>query len=847
MTALVDDVALHECAREPIHLLGRTQGFGVLLAFDRRRRIVAASANTQAWCGQPPQALLGTPIDGVLPRPSVDAAIAHARVAAATGLVQHLHRVAWPGRHHAVDVTIHDSHGLVVVEAEPTGREPEGATQAIEACTRELAGLRDIGALARSAAVAVARITGYDRVMTYRFSADGSGTVVAERRADGQPSYLGLRYPAADIPPQARRLYLQNPTRVIVDAHDEGAPLVVAGGAPIDLSLAVLRSVSPIHLEYLRNMGTAASMSISLIVDGQLWGLIACHHRTAFRPTLASRTVCELLGRLYSLALSRAERQPLPQDIRQLLMTPPGVDPLLEPLEDRSAHAAACTALARLMGLTGVLTRVDGRVESWGVSPTAAEADDILRSLSDRAGEPVTAIESLGDHHAPLRRLSPRVAGLLALPLGGQGRDWALLLRDEVRRHVRWAGNPDKALVRRPDGRLSPRGSFAAWRSAVRGHCEPWSTSDRELAQVLRMRLLELMAARVEQRATESARRAARQQALLVRELNHRVRNMLGLIKGLVHQTARRAQTVEDLAQRLNERVHALSRAYTQIEKAQWLPSPLSSLLHDEAQAFSEQEQLRTSGPDVLLEPQAYLAFAMVIHELATNARKYGALSVPQGRVNVSWDVTDGGVLELDWRETGGPPVRSPQQTGFGTHVIRQGLQHQLRGHATLDFEPSGLHARLWAPRGFVPLARPTGENGGLDAPLAAGPAAGTRMQRPPPVALVVEDDLVIALLAESMLQQLGCDRVLTVGTASDALQLLKTEHVDVALLDVNLGDHTSERVATRLADLHVPVVVTTGYSDTDAVPAPLQSLARLCKPYSQADLAGALSAAQPA
>lgn len=849
MNAPVEDVALQECAREPIHLLGRTQGFGVLLAFDRRRRIVAASANAQAWCGQPPQALLGSRIDELLPRPSVEAAIAHARVGAATGLVQHLHRVAWPGRQDAVDVTIHDSQGLVIVEAEPTGLEPDGATQAIETCTRELAGLRDIGALARSAAAAVARITGYDRVMTYRFSADGSGTVVAEHRADGQPSYLGMRYPAADIPPQARRLYLHNPTRVIVDARDEGAPLVRAGGTPIDLSLAVLRSVSPIHLEYLRNMGTAASMSISIIADGQLWGLIACHHRTPHRPNLSSRTVCELLGRLYSLALSRAERQPLSQDIRQLLMTPPGVDPLLEPDDDPVAHAAACSSLARLMDLTGVLTRVDGRVQAWGMAPTAAEADEILRSLSDRAGEPVTDIESLADHHVPLRRLSPKVAGLLALPLGGQGRDWALLLRDEVRRHVRWAGNPDKALVRRPDGRLSPRGSFAAWRASVRGHCEPWSVADRELAQVLRVRLLELMAARVEHRAAESARRAARQQALLVRELNHRVRNMLGLIKGLVHQTARRARTVEDLAQRLNDRVHALSRAYTQIEKAQWMPSPLSALLHDEAQAFSEREQLQTSGPDVLLEPQAYLAFAMVIHELATNARKYGALSVPQGRVNVSWQVTDGGVLELDWRERGGPAVQRPQQTGFGTHVIRQGLQHQLRGHATLDFEPSGLHARLWTPRGFVPLALGTDETSGAGpgAPGAAGPAAEARLQQAPPVALVVEDDLVIALLAESMLQQLGCARVLTVGTAAEALQLLKTERVDVALLDVNLGDHTSEPVATRLADLHVPVVVTTGYSDTDAVPAPLQSLARLCKPYSQADLAEALSAAQPA
>ncbi len=847
------EAALQECAREPIHLLGRTQGFGVLLAFDGNRRIVAASANARAWCGQEAPQLLGTAIERVLPRQAVEAAIAHARMAAATGYVQHLYRVRWPGRDEAVDVTVHDCAGLVVVEAESPGQEPGGAALALETCTRELAGLREVGELARSAATAVARITGYDRVMTYRFAADGSGTVLAEHHREGQPSYLGLRYPAADIPPQARRLYLRNPTRVIHDAADEGAPVATLHGAPLDLSLSVLRSVSPVHLEYLRNMGTAASMSISLIVDGKLWGLIACHHRTPLQPALSCRAVCELLGRLYSLAFARAERQPLEHDIRELLLAPPGVDPLLQPLADRPAYDAACGALARLMGLTGVLTRIDGRIDAWGLAPSAVEAGEIFSSLPDQPTESVTAIESLGGHHPPLRRLAPRVAGLLALPLGGQGRDWALLLRDEVRRHVRWAGNPDKALTRRPDGRLSPRGSFAAWHSSVRGHCEPWSVAELELAKVLRVRLVELMAARVEQRATESARRAAHQQALLVRELNHRVRNMLGLIKGLVQQTARSAQSVEDLAQRLNERVHTLARAYTQIEQAQWQPSPLAALLRDEAHAFSEQGQLGLSGPAVMLEPQAYLAFAMVIHELATNARKYGALSVPQGRVDVSWQVTDAGVLELDWRESGGPAVHAPDRTGFGTLVIRQGLQHQLRGHATLDFEPGGLHARLCTPRGFVPLSHRAPEDGmaAAGAPPTTTPtrsrAARKGLPRPLAVALVVEDDLVIALLAESMLQQLGCARVLTAGTAGEALQLLHTQHVDFALLDVNLGDHTSERVAMRLADLHVPVVVTTGYSDTDAVPAPLRTLARLCKPYTQADLAEALAGAQPA
>jgi light-regulated signal transduction histidine kinase (bacteriophytochrome) len=255
------EAMLQECASEPIHLLGRTQRFGVLLAIDQARRIAAVSGNTLEWCNLAPQDLLGVRADTVLPTSSIDAAFAHARRSAEQGMARHLHRVAWPGRGDPVDVSLHTSGGLVVIEAEPANEDPTDAALAIETSAREMAGLRSVAELASSAALAVARLTGYDRVMVYRFAADGSGMVIAEQLAAGQASYLGLRYPAGDIPPQARALYLRNPTRVIVDAQDEGLPVHTLPGAPLDLSLSMLRSVSPVHLAYLRNMGTAASMS----------------------------------------------------------------------------------------------------------------------------------------------------------------------------------------------------------------------------------------------------------------------------------------------------------------------------------------------------------------------------------------------------------------------------------------------------------------------------------------------------------------------------------------------------------------------------------------------------------
>lgn len=824
---------LQQCATEPIHRLGRTQSFGFLLGFDADRRVALASHNAPEWLGPSAEALIGRRVDSLLPSRSVDAALAHAELARRRQSVQHLHHVQWPGRDTTVDVTVHASSGLVIIEAEPGEQEPLESSGAIESCTLELVAAHSVAELAESAVRTVARITAYDRVMLYRFAADGSGEVIAEHLTAGQASYLGLRYPAEDIPAQARALYLLNPTRVIADAHETGNPLATRVGLSPDLSLSVLRSVSPVHLQYLRNMGTAASMSISLIVDGRLWGLIACHHAEPLRPPLACRSMAELLGRLYSLAFSRAERGTLDKDIKALLLTPPGVEPLVAADAEPARRDAACALVAKLLNLTGVVSRIDGRINTWGIAASKPEAWLEALPVPDPL-PPVQAVESLHALGPQLPALAPHIAGMLRLSLGPNGRDALLLLRDEVQRHVTWAGNPRKRVSHR-GGQLLPRASFEAWLEAVRGHCEPWTAAEVELAGVLRGRLLETLAAHREQRELLNTRRAAQQQALLARELNHRVRNMLGLIKGLVHQTANSARSVQELSQRLHDRVHALSRAYAQIERAHWQPTPLADLVREEIHAFSEPGQVQCSGDPVQLEPNAYLSFALVIHELATNARKYGALSVAEGRLSVHWETRAGGQLQLDWRESGGPTVRPTTHRGFGTRVITQSLSHHLRGSATLDLQPGGLQATLIAGRGFV--AGPA---------LASAPAPRSSLRRAPerPMpssVLVVEDDLVIALLAESFLERLGCHQVVVAGTQDDALQALRAQPFDAAVLDVNLGDHTSALVAERLAALGVPAVVATGYSDQDELPQPLRGLRRIFKPYDETELSQAL------
>ena len=211
-----------------------------------------------------------------------------------------------PGnRDRCFDCAVHLAGPLIVIEAEPAADRPHtDAASLIRSMMTRLDAAADLPVYLREGARQVRALTGFDRVMVYRFDRDGSGHVAAEAARGGIGTFLELRYPASDIPKQARELYLRTPFRVIADVDGETVPIVPArdeAGAPLDLSLSVLRSVSPIHLEYLRNMGVRASLSISIIVGGKLWGLFACHHYAGPRcPSFDRRTVAELFGQMFA-------------------------------------------------------------------------------------------------------------------------------------------------------------------------------------------------------------------------------------------------------------------------------------------------------------------------------------------------------------------------------------------------------------------------------------------------------------------------------------------------------------------------------------------------------------------
>lgn len=498
------ELDLTHCDREPIHLLGGVQPHGVLLAFrEPDLSVQVVSANAEALLGVPPAALRGQGVTRVLDADS----LRRVRAGTAAGPV----RVTAGGR--ACSALLHESDGLTVLELEPLteedARAEEDALAAVHRLVSPLALARGTSALLQSTADAVRALIGFDRVMVYRFHADWHGEVVAESRAEGVDGFMGMHFPASDIPVQARALYTRSPLRLIADVDARPVPMVPPvlqdTRRPLDLSGAALRSVSEVHLEYLRNMGVRASFSVSLLKDGALWGLIACHHLSPRHVPAARRQACEVLARLLALQLgaeergaeaaSRARRAALQGQLVTRLGEGPSLPVALE------THGAL---LLELTGATGAALLLGDLLEARANPDAEADAGDVPLLFGKTPGvDAVRALaawlakdsgmgatfhtERLGTPCPPLAARADVAAGLLAVRLDPEAPRFVLWFRPEVERTVTWAGNPRKPAEPEPGhARLHPRGSFDAWREEVRGASAPWTREDVEAAESFR-------------------------------------------------------------------------------------------------------------------------------------------------------------------------------------------------------------------------------------------------------------------------------------------------------------------------------------------------------------------------
>ena len=471
-------VDLDNCADEPIHIPGSIQPHGALLAMTPDDLVVrVASANSQRWIGAAPTAVIGRPLSEFLG----DEVTAWVRTV--HDGPQHRDGIVVAGLNGEVlDATAHQSGAYVIVEVEPRGTVDPEVAQFSRRATLALQADNEVEVAERAATI-VRMLTGFDRVMVYRFDQHWNGEVIAERCRRDLNRFLGLHYPASDIPAQARALYERNWIRAIVDIGYEPVPLLPAvshaDDEPLDLSGAALRSVSPIHIEYLTNMGVTASMSVSLMVNGRLWGLIACHHYSGpLHPSAAIRTAAEFLGQVASTTLSQ-----------HVALANNELDFQLTTIVDRVAEALNTSTVSvretilahgdEVLAIAGASSAavVEG-AELWAIGQAPPmEVLDAVRKHAASSSMPWFTDRLADTLGQTPRERDGRWAGALACQLSPGWEDLIVWFREEQVREVDWGGDPQNAKLYANEGdrvRLSPRKSFDRWRETVRDTSRPW-------------------------------------------------------------------------------------------------------------------------------------------------------------------------------------------------------------------------------------------------------------------------------------------------------------------------------------------------------------------------------------
>jgi light-regulated signal transduction histidine kinase (bacteriophytochrome) len=836
-------VDLTNCDREPIHVPGNIQGFGFLVTVSSDWLVSRVSANIAKLVGKCPDEVLGQPLLAFVGRDTLHVLRNRAAMLRGDDAIERAFGLTLVPGGPIYDASVHFSGRSVVIEFEPVSAEGFDAATLVRGMMSRVGQAHGMKRFFAEGARQIRALTDFDRVMVYRFDREGSGEVVAESLKSGVDSFLGLHYPASDIPMQARGLYLRSTFRIIADVNAVTVPIVPTldiDGQPLDQSISVLRAVSPIHLEYLRNMGVGASMSISIVVDGRLWGLFACHHYAHRLPSFAQRIAAELFGQMFSLTLEGRERRAASEYEAQARSI---ADRLMAAVAQDGALLEDAAWLGEIIGTTipadGVAVTINGVVETSGQTPNRDQLDALVRLLNRNAAGQVFATDCLTSINPDSANYTVNSSGMLAIPLSRSPRDYVILFRTERLRELRWGGNLQKEIELGPNGpRLTPRKSFEEWSEMVKGKSEPFTAAQIRVAEALRVALLEVLL-RLSETAGDDRRRAADRQVILIAELNHRVRNILALIRGLISQTRDSSLSADAFVATLDDRVQALARAHDQLTADRWGPARLIDLIRTESEAYlgEKRQRVTLSGVNVLIDPTAFTVMALVVHELMTNATKYGALS-DGGSVNISWEVDSDGSLMVQWAEVGGPPVAPPAHRGFGSTIIENSVPYDLGGFAEIEYNPAGLAARFCIPSRYIAHvledfapATAVAPQAAVESDLLAGE-----------IVLLVEDSMIIALDGEDALIDIGAREVFTAPSVARSMALIDEGQISFAVLDYNLGGETSVPIAEALFSRGIPFIFATGYGEALELPESLIGAIIVKKPYNAAALTAAIA-----
>jgi chemotaxis family two-component system sensor kinase Cph1 len=706
----IDALDLTDCDREPIHVPGSIQPHGLMLVADRDNLIVSHGAgpietllSVDDWQGRALGDLVGD-----------DIAARVARLVESSGVGGFAGQTPGPdGRLFDVHTHVVAEHVIVEIEPGPVVAATSSAILGgLEAAALAFERMPNLRALCERAAVEFRRLTGFDRVMIYRFLDDEAGAVLAEDRDPAMPSFLNHHFPGSDIPRQARALYLRNLVRVIPDVRYQPAPLRPAWpGQPLDMSDSALRSVSPIHMQYMQNMGVGASASVSIVKDGVLWGLIACHHATPRLLPYDVRIACRALaGGLSRQIKAKEEAEAYRERIRLRSFEDEATSLLSRSASLDDAVRDCLPPLGKMLDADGVAALRGGEVVSSGICPPESAIRELAAWMLAKWPNEAFETDRLSEIFEPAASYAEIGSGLLSVVVSADEPFVLLWFRAERVQEVNWAGNPHKAVT--ADGALNPRSSFEAWSQSVYRRSRPWSMAAPDAACRLRDAMLAARQGRrlreLNQRLSESvAEKDAliQQKEMLLHEVNHRVQNSLQLVSSFLGLQARASEdeALKENFEEARRRLTAVALVHRRLYRADQIETVdlaryMEELVDDLQQSLGPEwaGMFSLQLAPVVVPTDRAVTLGLVLTELVINANKYAYGGRP-GPVEVTLSKLDTRMRLIVADKGRG---RQGHTQGFGSRMMNA-MVSQLQGELVYEDNEPGLRAVLLASIAF--------------------------------------------------------------------------------------------------------------------------------------------------